>query len=360
MGEGRFAVGGEVSAPRVSGKLARMENMGTMWMVRAGEGGRLFEEWMREKCVAIGWEVGDLSELKREGALDELKGRLRAADPDWKGGRVDNAAGQIFRFRFEIEEGAPVVAYNVSTRLYRVGVVASPYRYAPDKEYQHQRGVEWNQSVSRDVLSPSARNSLGSILTIFKIPKEVADELLGDSLVASHAPLIDESSAEEAQAGELEVLKDDFAAKAREFTKDKLLSLDWEQMQELFAGILRAMGYKGFVSPRGADRGRDIVASSDGLGLEDPKIVVEVKHRKGQMGAPEMRSFLGGLRPGEKGVYVSTGGFTREARYEAERANHPLTLVDAERLVDLVGEFYDRFDIDTRVLIPLKKVYWPV
>jgi len=360
MGERRFAFGGEVGAWRVSGKLARMENNGTMWMVRAGEGGRLFEEWMREKCVAIGWEVGDLSELKREGALDELKGMLRVAYPDWKGGRVDNAAGQIFRFRFEIEVGAPVVAYDVSTRLYHVGQVASPYRYAPDKEYRHERAVTWNQSVSRDVLSPSARNSLGSALTIFKIPKEVADELAGNSSVVSHAPLTDEFSVEEAQAGELEVLKDDFEAKAREFTKDKLLSLDWEQMQELFAGILHAMGYKGFVSPRGADRGRDIVASSDGLGLEDPKIVVEVKHRKGQMGAPEMRSFLGGLRPGEKGVYVSTGGFTREARYEAERANHPLTLVDAERLVDLVGEFYDRFDIDTRVLIPLKKVYWPV
>lgn len=360
MGQRCFAFGGEVGVARVSGKLAPMENTSTMWMVRAGEGGRLFEEWMREKCVAIGWEVGDLSDLKREGALDALKQMLRAAYPDWKGGRVGNAAGQIFRFRFEIEEGTPVLAYDVSTRLYRVGVVVSPYRYSADKEYQHERAVEWNQSVSRDVLSPSARNLLGSALTIFKIPKEVADELSGASPVASPTLLSEDFSAEEAQAGELEVLKDDFEAKAREFTKDKLLSLDWEQMQELFAGILRAMGYKGFVSPRGADRGRDIVASSDGLGLEDPKIVVEVKHRKGQMGAPEMRSFLGGLRPGEKGVYVSTGGFTREARYEAERANHPLTLVDAERLVDLVGEFYDRFDIDTRVLIPLKKVYWPV
>jgi restriction system protein len=131
-------------------------------------------------------------------------------------------------------------------------------------------------------------------------------------------------------------------------------------MQELVAGILRAMGYKTRISPKGADRGKDIIASPDGLGLENPKIVVEVKHRQGSMGSPEVRSFLGGLRPSDKGLYISTGGFSKDAKYEAERANIPITLVDSDILVELIIQYYDSFDNDTKTLVPLKKIYWPI
>ena len=140
-----------------------------------------------------------------------------------------------------------------------------------------------------------------------------------------------------------------------------IVNLDWKDMQELVAGILRAMGYKTMISPSGPDRGKDIIASPDGLGLEDPKIVVEVKHRKNStMGAPEIRSLLGGLRPNDKSLYVSTGGFSKEARYEAERANNSLTLVDLDLLTDLIIQYYDQFDSESRTLLPLRKLYWPI
>ncbi len=84
-------------------------------------------------------------------------------------------------------------------------------------------------------------------------------------------------------------------------------------MQDLVAGILRAMGYKTLVSPAGADRGKDIIASPDGFGFEPPRIVVEVKHRNARMGSSEIRSFLGGRHKDDRGLYVSTGGFTKEA-----------------------------------------------
>jgi len=87
--------------------------------------------------------------------------------------------------------------------------------------------------------------------------------------------------------------------------------------------------------------------------------VVEVKHRKGQMGSHEIRSFTGGLRPGDKGLYVSTGGYSREAKYEAERSNIPLTLMDADTLVSLIIQYYDNFDSEARSLVPLTKIYWP-
>jgi restriction system protein len=84
--------------------------------------------------------------------------------------------------------------------------------------------------------------------------------------------------------------------------------------------------------------GKDIIASPDGLGLLEPRIIVQVKHKTSAVGAPDLRSFIGGLRGGHKGIYVSTGGFTKEARYEAERANVPLTLVNLDDLVELITQ----------------------
>src|SRR3546814_5074397 len=94
--------------------------------------------------------------------------------------------------------------------------------------------------------------------------------------------------------------------------KDRGNELDWDDMQQLVAGILRAMGYKTQVSPPGSDRGKDIVASPDGFGFEHPRIVVEVKHRKGQMSSQEIRSFLGGRHKDDRGLYVRSEEHTSE------------------------------------------------
>lgn len=37
-----------------------------------------------------------------------------------------------------------------------------------------------------------------------------------------------------------------------------------------------------------------------------------------------------------------------------------LTLTDANALGEIVVEYYDRMDSETRGLLPLKKIYWPV
>jgi restriction system protein len=119
------------------------------------------------------------------------------------------------------------------------------------------------------------------------------------------------------------------------------------------------MKYKTQVSPAGADRGKDIIASPDGFGFENPRIVVEVKHRNGQMGSPAIRSFLGGRHKDDRGLFVSTGGFTKDAHYEAERAQVRLTLWTLDNLVRALVEHYDNTDTETKRMVPLKRMYVP-
>ena len=78
------------------------------------------------------------------------------------------------------------------------------------------------------------------------------------------------------------------------------------------------------------------------------------------MGSQEIRSFLGGRHKDDKGLYVSTGGFTKDARYEAERASIPLSLMDIDELVEAVVDNYEALDNETRQLLPLRRLYWPI
>ena len=126
------------------------------------------------------------------------------------------------------------------------------------------------------------------------------------------------------------------------------------------AALLRSLGYRTIVSSAGPDRGRDILASRDGFGFEPPRIVVEVKHRRGAMGAPEVRSFLGGRHSDDRGLYVSTGGFTREAQYEAERATTVTHLMNLDDLARALIDQYEKLDTRGRALLPLTRIYWPL
>ena len=267
-------------------------------------------------------------------------------------------ARQIERFLRVFRVGDRVITYDPASRKYLAGDIEGDPRYRLGEigGLPLVRAVKWQGEVSRDELSLPTRNSLGAISTLLQVPDTAAAEIEAKlaGRPAAAKPKIEEDAAQD----EKELLRD-IQARSHEFVKDKISQLDWAQMQLLVAGLPRAMGYKTRVSPPGSDRGKDIVASPDGFGFESPRIVVEVKHRRGTMGAPEVRSFLGGRHKDDKGLYVSTGGFTREAQYEAERSNIPLTLMDLDELAKAVAEYYDRMDTETRSLVPLIRVYWP-
>jgi restriction system protein len=252
-----------------------------------------------------------------------------------------------------------VVTYNPEFRTYLVGEIISDYQYVSDSpgNYNHLRKVKWLGKVPRDSLTLATRNTVGAIMTLFLLSDSAADEF--KRLLSGEKVPTPEVEAQDVETSDMDDIKKDVMERAFEFIKDNILKLDWEEMQELVAGILRAMGCKTRVTSPGPDRGADIIASPDGLGLEQPRIRAEVKHRVDSTGASLLRSFIGGLRQNDRGLYVSTGGFTKEARYEAERSSVPVTLIDIDELAELLIQNYDNADSETRALIPLVKLYWP-
>ena len=326
-----------------------------MWMIRAGRSAILVQDFEEQGYVGVGWrEMGDLSNVKSK---DELEKLFRTSYPEESGAKFRMQFGQIARFRFEIQKGDYAITYNPEYRHYPVGKIVSDYQYIPDSPggYNHIFKVEWLGKIERDTLTLATKNTVGAIMTLFLLNDSARGEFL--RLLEGGEPIVETN--DEDTPAEMDDLKRDVIDRAFEFIKDTILKLDWDEMQELVAGILRAMGYKTRVSAAGPDRGADVIASPDGLGLEQPRIRAEVKHRNESMGAPALRSFIGGLRVNDRGLFVSTGGFTREARYEAERSTIPVTLIDIDELADLLIRNYDNADTETKALIPLVKLYWP-
>lgn len=330
--------------------------MTQMWMVRAGQRARFLDDFKDQSVVAIGWTRLEL-DLSTIRSKQDLTEELKTVWPEWSPAKIRMAASQVFRFARNIQVGDKVITYDPQGRVYLLGEIISDYQHLAGlvADWHHVRRVKWETEVERDALSTTTRNSLGAISTLFKVPEEAAVEI--EAVAAGEAM----PAAVKADEPDEDIdLLEDIEERANEFIKDKISKLDWDEMQELVAGLLRAMGYKTNVSPMGPDRGKDIVASPDGFGFESPRIVVEVKHRKGAMGSQAIRSFLGGRHKDDKGLYVSTGGFSKDAHYEAERANIPITLLNLDDLVETMIDHYEKLDPEIQRLVPLKRVYWPV
>jgi restriction system protein len=338
--------------------------MSKIWVVRAGRGGAFVDTYLEQGVIALGMSQRIGAEalgLPRE----ELQDRTARAHPEWSGPRLGTHVGQLHRFLAEIKVGDEVATYDPGLRRYLLGVVDSDARWEPDlvEWLPYVRTVKWDRRVARDSLSVESRNSLGAIQSIFRLNADASSELrklavpLSAPAEAVPPPAPLPSTRKDRS---LDDLREEVVEKAAEFIEDMIAALDPYQMQDFVAGLLRAMGYKTRVSPQGSDRGVDIFASPDGLGLQEPRIFVEVKHRSAPMGSQQIRAFMGGRRQGDRCLYVSTGGFTKDARYEAERSNVPLTLLDLRELGTLLVAHYEALDGETKRLVPLTKLYWPV
>jgi restriction system protein len=139
-----------------------------------------------------------------------------------------------------------------------------------------------------------------------------------------------------------------------------LVSMSPYDFQNLVAALLRAMGYHvSWIAPPGRDGGIDILAHTDPLGINMPRIKVQVKRRADKIAVDGLRSFMAVLGDQDVGLFVSAGGFTREAENEARtQEKRKITLLGLEQPFDLWLEHYAKVEEADRQLLPLKPVYF--
>jgi restriction system protein len=197
------------------------------WMVGAGEGGFLIDE-SDKGMVAVGWhEAGEIKDKSQR----DLQRRLAGVYPGANSASNQNVASVLWRFAQVIKMEDTVVTYDPAKRQYLIGEITSDYRFESKRRgHPHIREAVWHHRVSRDQLSVSTWNSLGSTLTPFAIPAETINEL--HFVVKSKGPASASGGLED-QPDQLRESNRDTEEQAREPIEDKILAVDPCEMQEL-------------------------------------------------------------------------------------------------------------------------------
>jgi restriction system protein len=326
----------------------------TIWGIHAGRTGDADTLFLKKNFIAIGWAlVGDLGKLKP--SREAFKAAVARALPDCKPAAVPNNAGQLFRFVHEMQEGDIVVYPSKGDRLLHLGRVDGSYRHDPKLEsrYPNLRPVKWLRAVPRTQFSQGALYETGSAMSLFQL-KNYADEFRAvlDNDTAPQPPPVKDDPTAAAVAEEI-----------RQSTQDYVINklaqeLKGHPFAHFVANLLNVMGYRTRIAPEGPDGGVDIVAHKDELGFEPPIIKVQVKSTVGKVGDPDASALCGKVGDQEKGLLVTLGYFTPQARV-FERSKPNLRLVDGVEFVELILAHYEQLDPKYKALLPLQRVYVP-
>ena len=130
--------------------------------------------------------------------------------------------------------------------------------------------------------------------------------------------------------------------------------------ERLVIDLLVAMGYGGSRRDAGraigksGDGGIDGIIKEDKLGLD--AIYVQAKRWEGVVGRPEIQKFAGALQGqrANKGVFITTSFFSREAEEYVNMINSKIILIDGERLTSLM--FDHNVAVSSLGVYELKKV----
>lgn len=157
-------------------------------------------------------------------------------------------------------------------------------------------------------------------------------------------------------------------AKPTEATPEELLEAGYKQLRATLAAdvlqqiksaspaffervvveLLLKMGYGGTredagqVVGKSGDGGIDGIINEDRLGLD--VIYIQAKRWEGDVGRPEIQKFVGALaglagHKAKKGVFITTSGYTKEARAYAAQVDSKIVLIDGPMLSDLMMDF---------------------
>lgn len=139
-----------------------------------------------------------------------------------------------------------------------------------------------------------------------------------------------------------------------------LHAMDPYDFQKLVAELLKAIGYHvTWIAPPGKDGGVDILAYTDPLGTQGPRIKVQVKQQCKAVTEPDLKSFMANIGQHDSGIFFCTGGFTKDAEaYARSQESKRIMLIDSAKLVQLWTDNIPRLSDQAWQRLPLTPIYF--
>ena len=147
---------------------------------------------------------------------------------------------------------------------------------------------------------------------------------------------------------------------AQEQIDSFLHAMEPYEFQSLVSDLLKAVGYHvTWISPPGKDGGVDILAYTDPLGTQGPRIKVQVKQQQKAVTEPDLKSFMANIGQHDSGIFFCTGGFTRAAEtYARSQESKRILVIDSAKLVRLWTDNIPDLSDQAWQRLPLTPIYF--
>lgn len=336
-----------------------------VYVARAGGDGE-DEEYALENGVAIiGFrDVPSLAGAKDYEAILKL---VNAGLPNEKPRAAGNYAGQLWAFAIGMKEGDIVVLPRKLTSQIALGRVKGPYKYRKvGNESRHTRDVEWiRPDLPRTTFEQDLLYSFGAFMTVCNISRNDAERRVAAVLDGKSDP--GPSVATEKSTKQALVSTEVQGAAVPDLSQlahDQIVG----HIQARFAGhslarlvdaVLRADGWVTKISSPGADGGVDILAGRGSLGLDAPRLCVQVKSQNSAADVTVYRTLQGTMQTfkAEQSLLVCWGGFNKVVVAEAKQGHFTVRLWDSRDLVESIYRTYERLPPEIQADLPLKRVW---
>ncbi|MDP9342143.1 MAG: restriction endonuclease [Actinomycetota bacterium] len=329
-----------------------------VWVVKGGRHGEFEDTFLTEGLIGKGGKLPDLSSVS---SREELRRMFEVAYPDAQTSQVANHVGQFWSLLKSMDQGELVVLPLKTTHNVAVGRIDGPYQYREDlvDTLHHVRPVWWiNTEVPRDAFDQDLLYSFGALITIGRVNREHAEQRILAAFEQGPQPApAPPGGGGQGSDGSAEETPDVEAVARDQIRLFISANFAGHDLARLVGAILQAQGFAVTLSPPGADQGVDILAGHGALGLDSPRVVVQVK--TGQAGIEEFRSLRGLVTAlaADQGLLVAWRGFKGTVRTEAKQDYFKMRLWDAEDLLSALLSVYEKLGEDVRSELPLQRVW---
>lgn len=334
-----------------------------VFLARAGRSGEDEERALEHNVAIVGFqEVDSLATAADVAAVRKL---VASAYPDAKSRALDNFARQLWAFAATMKEGDLVVLPRKRTSQIAIGKVKGPYEYRRlDGTRRHVRPVEWLQSeLPRTAFEQDLLYSFGAFMTVCNISRNDAQRRVaavaeGKQDPGPKVPLTDPPAGKGSdQTDPTEELPD-----LSQYAHDQIVAhiqarFSGHALADLVDAVLCADGWVTTTSSPGPDGGVDILAGRGSLGLDEPRLCVQVKSQNSAADVTVYRTLLGTMQTfnAQQGLLVCWGGFKKTVLTEARTGHFSIRLWDSGELVEAIYRTYEQLTPEIQADLPLKQ-----
>lgn len=343
------------------------------WTVRTGKHGER-DSWALENGVTGGgWtEIPDLTTVTSREEMAELVKTVYGTESP---AAVPNYTGQLWALRQGIKPGDLMVLPLKTTSQVAFGIVTTGYAYRadePDPSRRHVVGVDWKRpDVPRTAIKQDLLLILGSAITVFRPSNNDAVWRLTRTMETGQDPGARTPGPVAATPTATPAIDVDVVATTAGDLEDYALTRLQTLIQENFSGhelarlveaVLVAEGFICERKPPGADGGVDILAGRGPLGLDAPRLVVQVKSDSAPVGDPVVQTLQGAITRfnADQALLVAWGGVNRNAQRFLETTKFTIRVWNASDLIQALLRTYTSMPGDIRSELPLKQIWVPV